>query len=46
MAQEPKQPAQPDASVPERLPERVPEVTPEITPLDQKVSSGHLAAKQ
>ena len=46
MAQEPKQPAQPDATTPEHLPEHVPEITPEITPLDQKVSSGHLAARQ
>ena len=46
---EPKKPAQPtkpDASTPLRLPEVTPEVTPLITPLNQKVSSGHLAAKQ
>ena len=46
MAEQPKQPAQPDASVPLTLPEITPEVTPEITPLNQKVSSGHLAAKR
>ena len=46
MAQEPKKPAQPDASVPLTLPEVTPLETPRVTPLDQRVSSGHLAAKQ
>ena len=46
---EPKKPAETtklDVTTPLRLPEHVPLETPLHTPINQRVSSGHLAAKK